>query len=144
MSQSSDRCSDLLMQKLASLKKILDLSRAARFDDKTDVEDMAERFASLYARRENIIKQIMKTDEELSSPEFEGFSTSETYGEIISQIKDVALQIMVLDDQYSKIAEEVSKELKEGIRKARQGTNIYSAYTDEPAGNRGYSFDTKN
>jgi len=144
MSQSPDRYGDLLKKKSEALQKILEITCAVGFDDEASAEDKAERFVALYERREIIINRIIKIDDELNSPDFDGFIADEAVGEIIAQIKETAHKIVALDERYSKIAEEVSGELKDGIKKMRQGTSIYSAYSEDPNVNSGYSFDTKN
>ena len=144
MSQDLERYLELLNSKLAAAKRVLEISQAADFSDSVPPDDQAEQFANLYARRENIVGRIMKIDDELNRPDFEDYKDDKAATEVIMQISEVAGQIIALDKEYAKVSARLTEELKDGMKKLRQGTNISNAYSDDYEGNRGQLFDTKN
>ena len=143
---------ELMEQKTAVLERILDITRKVVLTGEKDVaEKEGEEFSNLYERREPILKRIAKIDADLKieamglppldEPEYKDRLTA-----IIDKQKDVATQLLALDEANVKIYEKLKAHMQGNMKNVRQTIDVNEKYLDlEPYESaQGYYFDKKN
>jgi len=116
---------ELLEEKLSLLLRIADLTAAADISG----NDAEERYITLIARREAVIKQIKALDARL-----DGYAPENGEHKLLGLIREASERILEMDSEMSRHVPGMMQGIKKRIKQVKDGRVINRAYHTEMYG----------
>ena len=125
MDNKDKRYEELLLKKKEQFDKVKNLTENVEFNGKP--ED-ADKYDSLFIKREHFFMQVSKLNKELKSISDSGFRPSKYAARLEQDIKLLVQSIIQMDEDLKKKAEEIKNVLALEIKDINQGKKATIAY----------------